>query len=211
MKLITYNIFKKNIPGLQKRLNQFVKESDFVLLQEWISSVKKEPGFTYDENATFKIPLLKKLTGTCTISKHQKLEEEKIQTKHRELYFLTRKSSIVSTYLVDEKEIVIVNIHAINFIGNKAWEKELLQILHSIPKNKATIFAGDFNTWNNIRFNFLEKTLINAGFKYASYDYNMILRLDHIFYKNIEVKKCEALINVHNSDHYPILLEFETL
>jgi endonuclease/exonuclease/phosphatase (EEP) superfamily protein YafD len=210
MKLVTYNVFKANIPGLQRRLNRFIRESDFVLIQEWTSALRKLSEHTYVENFAFTFPLNKTSYGTCIAfkSKYRLVNTLNKLTRSKELGIATKKSYQILTFKVRGREFVVVNLHALNFVHNKFWKKELERIIADIPKDIPAIVAGDFNTWNSSRFDFLEYALEKEGFRYCHYDHRLIFRLDHIFYRGIEINSCECLRNVHNSDHYPLQVDF---
>jgi endonuclease/exonuclease/phosphatase (EEP) superfamily protein YafD len=211
MKLTVYNVFKGHFPGIRSRVGRFTKHADFVMAQEWVSSLKEHSGYTYEHNVTFRLPIRNVKTGTCTVAnkKHKLLSTEKIITKRRELGFTTRKSALITTYKVKGRELTLVNLHALNFVTNKTWRKEIEFLIKRVPKNVPAIVAGDFNTWNPARFNFLETLMIKHRFSYANYNHNIVMRLDHVFYRGVTIESCECLVSVHNSDHYPIAVEFD--
>jgi endonuclease/exonuclease/phosphatase (EEP) superfamily protein YafD len=212
MKLVTYNVFKSRKPGLERQLNYLVKSYDFVLVQEWVSSLKKLDEYCYEENFTFTAPRTKTRTGTCIISRPEhKTTTTKLLTKRRELGFTTKKSSIVKMFDIQGKPCVVVNIHSLNFVSHRAWRKELVTILEHIPENVPALFAGDFNTWGVTRFRFLQKAMQIHGFSQGPYEHRKRMKLDHIFSRGLKINSAECLVDIKNSDHYPIAVDFDFL
>lgn len=211
MQLVTYNIFKSRKPGLEKQLQYLVRNHDFVLVQEWVSSLKKLEGYCYEENFTFRTPRTKVQTGTCIISKPEHKTTTKLLTKRRELSFATQKSSIVQTFDIQGKSLVIVNTHSLNFVSHRAWRKELADILEHIPEGTPAFFAGDFNTWSADRFRFLQKAMQIYDFSECQYEHPKRLKLDHIFSRGLKINSVECLVDIKNSDHYPLMVDFDFL
>ena len=56
---------------------------------------------------------------------------------------------------------------------------------------------------------FIDTELTKMGFTYAHYDHKLILRLDHIWTRGVEVIETVADFSNHHSDHYPITIRFK--
>jgi endonuclease/exonuclease/phosphatase (EEP) superfamily protein YafD len=93
-------------------------------------------------------------------------------------------------------------------VTNRVWKKQIDEIVLLLPEHGPLIFAGDFNTWNSERFNYLEKVLGTLHMRYANYDHNIIMRLDHIWTRDIHQIETKADVSMHTSDHYPVKLLF---
>jgi endonuclease/exonuclease/phosphatase (EEP) superfamily protein YafD len=116
---------------------------------------------------------------------------------------------ILTSYTLQDGELLhVANIHSLNFVTNAMWKKQIDYFIEYLPLSGPLIFAGDFNTWNPWRFNYLEEKLKKHHLHYANYDHNIIMRLDHIFTRDIAVLETKADINMHTSDHYPVVLKF---
>jgi endonuclease/exonuclease/phosphatase (EEP) superfamily protein YafD len=208
MNLLSYNIYKNKITGADQILTKLINSYDFVLVQEWIDSIEKSTNHYYTENLTFKIPFKNCYTGTAIISKYVPKEQNCLVTKNREGLFFTREGSIINTYEIGDQTLQIVNIHGINFTHNHAWNMEICNVVKNIRHDCATIFAGDFNTWNTKRFNFLSHLLAENNFQHIQYQSHKRFRLDHIFSRSIQTTNCTCLSDLKYSDHMPISLEF---
>ena len=135
---------------------------------------------------------------------------------HKELFFTTHKSMLISTYkLKDNSSLAVFNIHAINFREQKAFDMELNRIYNYLLEFKgACIVVGDFNTWNKIRLLKLYKTMqklhlhhvpFKKSSKVKSFGSNM---LDHIFYRGLKVQTYDVITKHKFSDHQPLVVTF---
>jgi endonuclease/exonuclease/phosphatase (EEP) superfamily protein YafD len=208
----TYNIFKAHLPFARQNLGTLCAKNDFVALQEWVSDLHIHEDKHIVTCPTFTLPLQKRQTGTATISSHKPIESIHVLSKERELGIATRKSMIITLYTLHDGTVIhIANIHALNFVLNSTWKKHVDHFIEFLPKSGPLIFAGDFNTWNPWRFNYLEQALKKLRLHYAHYDHNIIMRLDHIFTRDIDVLETKEDENMHTSDHYPVTLKFKIL
>ncbi len=205
----TYNIFKAHLPFSRQIIGKLSRQHDFVALQEWVSSLHVRDGEHIVTCPTFTIPFRKVQTGTATISKHLPMSELGLLSQERELGFATKKSLLLTSYkLHDDHTLHIANIHSLNFVTNHTWKKQIDEFLEQIPKHGPLIFAGDFNTWNPSRFRHLEKVMSALGLHYVNYDHNIIMRLDHIWVRDLHALDTRAGVTTHSSDHYPVTLTF---
>ncbi len=206
---VTYNMFKGNLPFCNQTVTRLAEEADFLSLQEWISSLEFKDTYSIATCETFTIPIRKVRTGTANISRSSIVSEVTLQSVDRELGYLTKKSMVLTRYHVDGKDLSVFNCHALNFVSNKLWQRTMDYWLRHVPETGSVIVAGDFNTWNGWRFDYLRKRLQNFGFAYASYEDNLLLRLDHIWTRDIKVLTTTAHLDTHTSDHYPVMMKFQ--
>jgi endonuclease/exonuclease/phosphatase (EEP) superfamily protein YafD len=116
----------------------------------------------------------------------------------------------LTQYHLPEK-LTILNCHALNFVTTASWKKTIRAWFNEIPLHGACIVAGDFNTWNTTRLKHLHQFLYSKGFSYAPYKGNEVMRLDHIFVRDIHIENVQCHTRVHTSDHYPITMTFSVL
>lgn len=140
------------------------------------------------------------------------------RTDHLEPIIKTPKLTSANKYKIQglNKELMLLNIHAINFVSKAKFTSHIEKSLELIKKHKGpVIFVGDFNTWSDARFEILMKLTKAAGLKH----YNNFKRptgqgmhsdLDHFFGRGINVNKIEML-DVRSSDHFPILADITIL
>ncbi len=207
--LTTYNIFKLHLPLSRQYVSTLERNNDFLLLQEWVSSLTPQHTKYKNIQETFTLPLKKETTGTATISSFPPVTEEKLLSLSRELGFTTHKSAILTTYLIEGGKLTILNCHALNFVENSTWKKTMDYWISKLPDDGPCVVAGDFNVWNPGRTDHLRKILLEKGFSYAPYKHSIPMCLDHIWYRHIVVTSCILHDRVHTSDHYPITITFD--
>jgi endonuclease/exonuclease/phosphatase (EEP) superfamily protein YafD len=147
----------------------------------------------------------------------------------REPVFPFAKSMLFNIYKISpNKELLVVNIHALNFTAIKFWNigsefDEQIMLISNLVKNHngPVIVAGDFNTWSSKRMSFLDSTLSKAGLiknnfgnsksKITTCPLPFLCNsnpLDHIFYRGLTPKLSRVELN-KNSDHNPLIVEFD--
>lgn len=208
-RLTTYNIFKLHLPLSRQYVGILEKHNDFLVLQEWVNSLHPANTKYITTQETFKVPLKNVTTGTATLSSYPIIKEHKMLSMGKELGFTTHKSAIITTHEVDGKILTILNCHALNFVNNSSWEETMKYWLDQLPIEGPCVIAGDFNTWNPMRTDYLRKTLSSLGYSYAPYEHSVIICFDHIWYREITVTSCELHDTVHTSDHYPLSITFD--
>lgn len=125
-----------------------------------------------------------------------------------------------TTYHIEniETELLVLNIHAINFVGFWKFISQVQQLEYSIKThNGPVILSGDFNTWNRRRISILDKILTDACLKKVEFhdDHKHIKKfllnnpLDHIYYKGLEIKQQAKALVTETSDHNPLLVKFK--
>lgn len=205
----TYNIFKTHFPFVRQNIGTLCSKHDFVALQEWVSNIHIHHDEYLAHCTTFTIPFRNLKTGTATISRYEPISILELTSKERELGIATHKSMLLTAYrLHNGKTLHIANIHALNFVTTSTWKKQINYCIEHLPLSGPLIFGGDFNTWSPSRFDYLEKKLGEHHLRYAHYDHNIVMRLDHIFTRDIDVLETVADINMHTSDHYPVTMRF---
>ncbi len=154
--------------------------------------------------------------GVLTASRVSSKSAKAYLSEGRESLFGPHKSLLVSRYtLKGDKELLVLNVHAINFRENKRYERELEHFLLHIREHKGPmIVAGDFNTWNNIRMQKLHHLREKLGLKMVPFKQHdkvksfMGHHLDFIFYRGLELLEYEVIEEETISDHNPLMARF---
>ncbi|MCW8995156.1 MAG: endonuclease/exonuclease/phosphatase family protein, partial [Psychromonas sp.] len=123
-----------------------------------------------------------------------------------------------TTYGIDKhsKELLVLNIHAINFVGFWKFISQVQQLEYSIRShNGPIILSGDFNTWSKRRSHVLDQILTGCGLKKVQFDkthsknikkFLFKTPLDHIYYKDLELDTVPEALKTQSSDHNPLLV-----
>ncbi|MEH2051756.1 endonuclease/exonuclease/phosphatase family protein [Nostoc sp.] len=161
-------------------------------------------------------------SGIFTAATISPISKQVITTQHHEPIVRTPKISLITEYLLSEQSTILltINSHLINFVDLNKFKIQLqeLELALSIHRGPL-IFSGDFNTWSRKRAVILNQVTTKLGLKpvvFAPHHQDKIKRfllsppLDHIFYRDISVKKASAKVldEICSSDHKPLLAEF---
>lgn len=229
--LLNWNIQKKNNdPVWESEFKDFIEKylPSVILLQECqfqkgLESVLhfEHYGFIFAPNF---IDIFKnRHSGVLTASfvKHQFATV--IKSHAFEPLIKVPKIFLSTTYKTEKKniELLVLNIHAINFVGFWKFISQVQQLEHSIKShNGPVILSGDFNTWNRRRTHILDKILTGAGLSkvvfHESHEKNIKKflfnnPLDHIYYSGLEIETPPEAIKTQSSDHNPLLVKFRLI
>ncbi len=218
--LATWNVQKQT---LHHNFNSFIQTldhhhpTDFLLLQEAKVSQHQDFSLTgYSYVTAPNIQIRRHIYGVMTATHQEFLQSKALLTKARESWWTTRKSALITHHpLHNERELLLANVHAINFTSNQAFYKELHRLAEIVDAHQGPmIIAGDFNTWNRGR----EKSLCDfchvlniehAEIGKAEYAKKfMRYRLDHILYRGLKLIEAYAIDTGNFSDHNPLYARF---
>ncbi|MEH2465743.1 endonuclease/exonuclease/phosphatase family protein [Nostoc sp.] len=161
-------------------------------------------------------------SGIFTAATISPVTKKVLTTKHYEPIVRTPKISLVTEYLLSDKSttLLTINSHLINFVDLNKFKIQLNELKLALSTHRGPIiFSGDFNTWSQKRAVILNQVTTQLGLTpviFASHEQEKIKRfllsppLDHIFYRNLSVKKASAKVldQICSSDHKPLLAEF---
>lgn len=214
--ILVWNIFKQKRADWQNILDNYMNVQ-LILLQEAHTSptlisyvldnhmiADQMPAFRFNE----------KYAGVMTLAKTLPMQAWGFRIKEPLIRF--PKSALITIYpLVDtSKTLLVANIHAINFcLGIKQYHKQLRSLLERIDFHDGpVIFAGDFNTWSQKRFELLYKLIHEIGLKPVNFLLDRRTTflgrpLDYIFYRDLHITDSH-IIKTKASDHNPLTVTF---
>lgn len=142
--------------------------------------------------------------------------QHQLLTRSRELGWTTHKTSLVTEHRLSDGQVLThINIHAINFVPNRLFQRELTLLWSLISeKSGPMIVSGDFNTWNKPRVSILENAARQLGLSQVVYpDVTPIKTLnrqilDYVFYRGLTVESARAFDVKAISDHNPLEVVF---
>ncbi len=161
--ILCWNVAKLTLhSSYQEYLKSIIEDDsvDILLLQEVKKSLATELELCdYSYILSPNIQTNKHIFGVLTAFKISCEDELSLLTKKRELSYATHKVTLITRHKISQDdELVIVNLHAINFVKNSDFHTELENIRLTIKSHKGPmIVAGDFNTWNVKRVEFLRE------------------------------------------------------
>lgn len=218
LKVLSWNVEKA---GTKQKWNSdfqtLASKHDLILLQEGMADdfmpnkLREMPGFEWWMAQAWR-DSKKHSTGVIS-GAHAKSENVWfLRSPFSEPIAKTPKMTLAQIFETENRrKLLVVNTHGINFVLNKAFKAQMDEVFDFIDEGIAkypdlqVIFAGDFNTWNRGRLQYLTVNLSSRGFIHAEFKNqvrNMIL--DHIFIRNCTIVDAQILSNVKTSDHFPL-------
>jgi len=219
VRCLLWNILKAKRENWLADFSALLEMSDLVMLQEAVfnapsdSMFTQQDGFEWVMARSFKDPLSQIEHGVKTGCICTATERHFYLSPHAEPVLQTQKLLLTTLYPLkgSEKHLLVLNMHAINFVNIKKYAEQIDQIgavlgLHSGP----VILGGDFNTWNPARLAHFQRVTSEAGLVEAvmvrsSKLAHMNQHLDHLFYRGLRLESVESLESVQSSDHAPIV------
>ncbi|WP_279627400.1 endonuclease/exonuclease/phosphatase family protein [Xenorhabdus kozodoii] len=216
LSVVIWNIYKQQRPSWQHVLASLIEKSDLVLLQEAQTTPAflqciTDSGLVADQVPAFALP--QHPSGVMTLASSSPVYCCPLREK--EPILRLSKSSLITIYpLPDERQLMVINVHAINFsLGGDVYSRQLNNIgIHINLHNGPVIFAGDFNAWSRQRLKILERFVHRMHLKevYFNDDHRTIVfgkPLDFVFYRELKVSRA-TVVMTGASDHNPLMVKF---
>jgi len=219
--ILSWNVAKLTLRSSYKEfLESIIKNYslDVLLLQEVKKDISTELDlYDYSYILSPNIETKRHLFGVLNAFKTSCENEFSLLTQKREFSYMTHKVSLITEHKVDgDKRLLIVNLHAINFVKSSDFHQELNSIKKEIKSHKgAMIVAGDFNTWNIKRVQLLREFTHDLSLKEVSFSDDSNLKkvfsncIDYIFYRELKLSYSKVINSKKISDHNPIIATFE--
>jgi endonuclease/exonuclease/phosphatase (EEP) superfamily protein YafD len=219
--ILCWNVYKKNSKDLRFRpfLAEFIekKEIDLLLFQE--ANFRDNVPFTIKNfafDAAANLEFMGEFYGVLSASRVESTDAKAYLSEGRESLIGPHKSLLLSTYpFEDGSQLLILNVHAINFRENQGYYKELERFLELMQTYEGPmIIAGDFNSWNKNRIQKLHETREKLGLQAVPFKQIdqvksfMGNHLDFIFYRGVELVDFAVYQDHSLSDHNPLFARF---
>ncbi len=215
LNVLVWNIYKGRKKNFVSQFRYLAKKADLVLLSEATDGELVKPtldemrGFGWEMAINF---FMKNevATGVLIGSPAVPAWRTYLRTTDLEPGVKSPKTMVIAKYpLSDERALMAISIHGINWKGDEAFERQLKAAEPFIAQHSGPIiFAGDFNTKNANRHDTLVRVTAKYGLKRAPWS-KASSQLDDAFIRGIEVHSAEMLdevIAAEGSDHPALLL-----
>lgn len=218
-RFMTWNIYKGGIDGLYQDYGNFVETIDFVATQEFLLNSEQEKliqstpsnywalAKSFQDNGEW--------TGVATVSKWQAKQSLPVKSPGAEPFAGTPKMSLISLFPIEDgRELMVVNVHGLNFnLSHSDFKDQIDDLITRVKSHVGPmIMGGDFNTWADIRRTYLIQKTKSIGLERADLENEMGVMnatLDHIFYRDVTVTAARVLDEIQTSDHLPMMIEFQ--
>lgn len=173
LNILVWNVFKGQKDFFAQDFDRLADNTDLILLSEATdgapvkSPMSQIPGHHWKMATSWYMKPNRARTGVATGSSALTLATSYIRTSDVEPLALTPKVILVTKYFHQptEQEILVLNIHGINYVGDQAYERQIRSAEPYLKKHKGPIlFAGDFNIRKKTRrLEITQKVLAKYG------------------------------------------------
>jgi len=216
LRVLVWNIFKQQRADWQSVLKGFGHQAQLVLLQEAQTTPELVQFATSNYLAADQVPALAlppHPSGVMTLAAAYPVYC--CPLREREPLLRLAKSALVTVYpLPDGQQLMVVNIHAVNFsLGVDVYSKQLGPIGELIMHHRGpVIMAGDFNAWSRKRIGALYQFAEDFALQEVNFEADHRRKtfgrpLDFVFYRQLAVVEASVLVT-QASDHNPLLVGF---
>lgn len=222
IRLLVWNIYKGKKKNWFKDFKPLTQKANIILLQEsvlndkFVRFLNGEDGYEWHMAQSFMKGHTLNSTGVKTGCRVAATKVFFYKSPHTEPVTGTPKMILGTCYSLGSSatELLVLNVHAINFVTNHKFTSHMQQVIESIENHQGpVILGGDFNTWSNKRTSILMKivetlylTRVDIAGSPRKRHLNKIL--DHIFYRNLHVTNHQSLKEIGSSDHHPLEVMF---
>lgn len=215
MNIATWNIQKTQNESSLTNLIELTKHHQMIFIQEMtdykknLSLLTKNNQLNINYAASFYLNHLNETTGVMNISTAQPIWTQFRRSPGRETFVQTPKITLIEEYMFsDNDRLLVLNIHGLNFVEDRTFKDQINDLTPLLKFYKFRIlFAGDFNTWNKNRLQWLRQRL-------AEYNINQVeiendtrkIQLDHFFMRGCQIDHAKIFNDIQSSDHRPLSL-----
>lgn len=215
LKIVVWNLCKFSKRNIKTELGSIFSESDphVFLGQEslWAESWEKY----FAELSNFKglmgnsfLVKKKTPTGVLSLVKSQPISTHFFRSEVREPVSGTPKTIIGTKILWKNLEVLLLNIHAINFVKAKTLKHQLEETQSLLNDHSGpVIYAGDFNTWSGSRLNVVESFMNRNNLSEVAFAAPK--KLDKVYCRGVVLTYSKVLHSFRGSDHKPLEVHFK--
>eukprot|EP01098_Paradermamoeba_levis_P016105 TRINITY_DN8488_c0_g1_i1.p1 TRINITY_DN8488_c0_g1~~TRINITY_DN8488_c0_g1_i1.p1 ORF type:complete len:271 (-),score=51.58 TRINITY_DN8488_c0_g1_i1:95-907(-) len=218
LKVIVWNIYKGRKADFGKEFEELSSGSDLVLLQEMVLGndnisplYECRSDLQWEHATNFIMADNQVRAGVGTGSTSKPLSIDFRVTDDLEPFVKLPKTIIITRYAIhnSSQQLLVLNIHGINFRGTQGLENQINQVLPLIQAHQGPVlFAGDFNTKNNERVVTLGRMLQSVGLESVVWENPLPgKQLDQAYVRGIGVERAFIRTAVNGSDHPLLWLE----
>ncbi|SHI19004.1 endonuclease/exonuclease/phosphatase family protein [Ferrimonas marina] len=220
--LLNWNIFKQvNNPEWQQEFRSLHAQfqPDLITLQEANLgpahlAVAERHGYVFGPNLVLDE---KQRSGVLTAANVNPSRYQTFLSDAREPLLSTAKVFVLTEYPIEQREetLMVVNIHAINFVSATTYNTQLFQLEQAVREHQGPlILSGDFNSWSGARQRQLTAMATSLGLQPVDFGDKLSATfmgqpLDHVLYSpHLEADLAWIGHEFESSDHYPMVVRF---
>lgn len=219
LRVLVWNIEKAGGgEAWQRDFVNLVSQSDLALVQEAYTNPyfrrasQLLTGFLWLFAVSFYVD--NEITGVASVSRWPVQAAQWHRSSDREPVLATPKMALSTIIpLPDGRPLMVVNVHALNFVFNGSFERQIAPLARLVGAHQGpAIFAGDFNTWNIPKGDYLDEEMKRAGLAEVPIQGDeRYFRFDRVYYRGLGVRGAALRTDVQTSDHSPVQVVFSTV
>ncbi|GAA4886011.1 endonuclease/exonuclease/phosphatase family protein [Ferrimonas pelagia] len=222
--LLNWNIYKqRQAPEWQQELSAIKRDyaPQILTFQEINVDLSQDPGFDgFGQQFAANLKLDEsQASGVATASRSAPIASQAYLSDPKEPLLASPKLFLTTEFALSQRDdtLLLVNIHAINFVTTHNYQRQLLQLRQQVLSHSGPmILAGDFNSWNPTRRQQLDQIAEQLQLQAVQFSQPvsafMGQPLDHIYHSpHLSVSQAHTLAQYQSSDHHPLLVEFAFL
>ena len=219
--ILVWNMYKGANETWKRDYQNLIKGKDLIIAQEMYldeqmrETFNEHDLFGYHTATSFMYIPSQTRTGVTTASYAVPTSFIHQRSRAIEPVIKTPKMTLITKYELDgmDEELMVVNIHSVNFVTVAAMKSQLVDAADEIEKHKGpVIFAGDFNTWSWGKVVTMKRILEDRlGMKEVTYKIDNRKKvfgeiIDYIYIKGLDVIESESFSEeqIPGSDHPPM-------
>lgn len=228
VRLLVWNILKGRRRDFPDDFKDLIADRDLVMLQEAVFNAPSDSLFAGQRiewimARSFREPRGGIEHGVKTGCVCAAETTDFYRSPHSEPVTQTQKLLLSTSYPIssgdhqDPERLLVLNMHAINFVTVRKYLDQLDQLAFALTHHVGpVILAGDFNTWSlRRRDSFFDlardAALHEVPLERRSRVSQLAMHLDHVFYRGLRLRQAESLGHITSSDHAPITATFDLL
>lgn len=213
--LLVWNIYKARRQNWLVDFKRLIHEQHLIILQEAV--FKSTYDAFFEDSVKFEWVMARSFrkrhsgleTGVKTGSVTPSIGRTPIFSEYSEPVVNTPKLVLSTHYVLQgsEEKLLVLNIHAINFVSLKKYTSQLEQFKREIGNHIGPIIlAGDFNTWSLGRYMRFKQIAFESGLLEAAIIrprriQHLNQHLDHVFYRGLLLQEIKTISTIDTSDH----------
>ncbi len=223
-KVVVWNTHKEYFPLMMNTLNELSENADLFLGQEgyltenFINFFGKNPSIEWTMATSFYLD--DKDTGVYTGSHANAQKISYLRTRHTEPFIKSPKVTLITYYNIEgsSKLFLVINIHALNAAKDYKHFEQLREIEKVIAAHDGPVlFAGDFNSWQKDRLDYLEDMKRRHNLKEVTFfpDLRKLFYgryvFDHSYFRGFNLISSRTVLRPGCSDHNAMEFELELI
>ena len=214
----TWNIHKEETKGWDADFQKICSSTDILILQEaYLSANLKEMLQQEDLQWDLAIAYAYQKTDAGVLTASKITPTSTCSLRDKEPITRIPKSILITRYPIAtwHRELLVANIHAINFsMGYAAFQRQFDRLESILAVHKGPmVVSGDFNTWNSNRMSRVDAMAKRLNLSPVPFNENLKSTffgqyVDHIYYRKLEIQNATTFI-VATSDHNPLTVVFK--